>query len=295
MKQNRFSLIVTILLTFVLTACQQTTSLRELPSQFADGATGKIHYKTYGDKLPTIVFVHGFGCDINAWEKQFSYFAEKNRMVFIDLPGHGASDKPLTADYSLDTYADAVKTVLDTLNIDQAVLVGHSLGTPVCRRVAQNYPQLVSKLCDVDGVYCFYPTDSVEYKTYKAEIDGFVSIFQDEKQYKDNINGFVGFLFIASTPDSVKNYATGLMPQTPQPIANSTMKRLVEEKYWDKSVLSLPTLVFCSTNSQIPANYKEIMQALYSNMEYQEWNDVGHFMMMEAPERFNSVLDNFIK
>lgn len=85
------------------------------------------------------------------------------------------------------------------------------------------------------------------------------------------------------------------MPQTPQPIANSTMKRLVDENFWDKSVISLPTLVFCSTNSQIPANYKEIMQTLYSDMEYQEWNDVGHFMMMENPERFNSTLDNFIK
>jgi len=294
MKRNLFfTLLIGILL---CSSCQkQPASLQEVPSQFVVGTTGKIHYKTYGEQSPTIVFIHGFGCDINAWNEQFPYFAGKNRMVFIDLPGYGKSDKPETAEYSLDTHADAVKTVLDTLNIQQAVLVGHSLGTPICRRTVQKYPQLAVKLCDVDGVYCFYPTDSAEYTAYKSQIEGFVGMFKDEKQFKENIAGFVGSLFVPTTPQAVKDYATQTMTQTLQPVANSTMSRLVDEKYWDKSVISIPTLVFCSTNSQIPANYKSIMQSLYSDMKYEEWDSVGHFMMMEDPARFNAILEEFLK
>lgn len=54
----------------------------------------KIHYKTAGSGSSNIVFVLGFGCDMNVWEEQFDYFSDKATMIFIDLPGYGKSDKP---------------------------------------------------------------------------------------------------------------------------------------------------------------------------------------------------------
>ncbi|MBQ8957179.1 MAG: alpha/beta hydrolase [Bacteroidales bacterium] len=115
----------------------------------------RVHYKTYGQDDNTICFVHGFGCDMNTWEKQFEAFRDEDmRMVFIDLPGYGRSDKP-RVDYILDFFAHAIDEVLKANHIKNTVFVGHSLGIPVCRQTIMTTPHQ-GALVDIDGVYCFY-------------------------------------------------------------------------------------------------------------------------------------------
>lgn len=119
----------------------------------------KVHYeiwKPYAkQETKTLCFVHGFGCDMNTWEKQFEAFRDENvQLVFIDLPGYGVSDKP-KVDYTLDFFAHAIDEVLNTNKIKDAVFVGHSLGTPVCRHTLMTTSHS-GALVDVDGVYCFY-------------------------------------------------------------------------------------------------------------------------------------------
>lgn len=85
----------------------------------------KIYYEQDGIASEAIVFIHGFGCDVNAWKAQTSFFSSNYKTVCIDLPGYGKSDKP-HSEYTLDLFAKAVKTVLDSLGIPQAVFVGHN-------------------------------------------------------------------------------------------------------------------------------------------------------------------------
>jgi pimeloyl-ACP methyl ester carboxylesterase len=70
----------------------------------------------------TICFVHGFGCDMNTWEKQFEAFSDEKdlQLVFIDLPGYGQSDKP-HVEYTLDFFAHAIDEVLNRNSIQDAV------------------------------------------------------------------------------------------------------------------------------------------------------------------------------
>lgn len=253
----------------------------------------KINYKVYGSGEPTLVFIHGFGCDMNAWEAQFDYFKGKSQLVFIDVPGYGKSDQP-HVEYTLDFYADAVKTVLNKLEVKNAVLIGHSLGTAICRQVVFNEPSLVSKLVDVDGVYCFFPEDTLVRAQFEAQYAYFVSMFAGE-DIKKTMEDFVNPLFIEQTPQNVKTYAMSTMTKTPQFVAYSTMKNMVETRYWTNEKIEIPSLIIAAKHSQIPPNYKDIMQMLYSNMQYQEMDSVGHFIMMEQPVKFNSMLEEFIK
>lgn len=278
------------LLLLLITACgNNPLSLEQADSKFVTDTTGlRIHYKTAGKGEKTLVFVHGFGCDINAWQHQFGYFCDKAQMVFIDLPGHGKSDKPHT-EYTLDFFADAIKLVLDSEHIERAVLVGHSLGTPVCRQAIFKYPEIASALVDVDGVYCFYPADTAMIAAYNA----FAQTF-DLPDVKEVISDFVQPLCISQTPQSVRDYALSLMPQTPSYVASSTMKNLICEKYWTQGEITLPTIVFASVNSQIPPDYEKILSTLYAEMEYHELDNTGHFIMMEQPEFFNDMLLSFV-
>lgn len=289
MKLSSFSLaVLCTLCASLFISCSTPHTLQEVKYQSVLMDSIKICYKTYGSGHNNIVFVHGFGCDINAWSEQFSYFCDKARMVFIDLPGFGQSDKPHT-DYTLDFYADAVKTVMDALKIRGAVLVGHSLGTPVCRQAVLKYPDLASRLVDIDGVYCFYPAPPEMVAMYEAFAESF-----NNKDITQVLKDFTAPLNTPQTPAEVVDYAMTIMPQTPSYVAYSTMRNMISEKYWDGTIIEIPALVIASVNSQIPPDYNQIMSTLYAKMEYHELSDTGHFIMMERPQMFNEMLEQFI-
>ena len=80
-------------------------------SQFAKFVTKKEHSITSGSGDKTLVFVHGWSGNANLWHEQVSAVSNKARLIFIDLPGHGQSDKPHT-NYTMDFLADGALAAL---------------------------------------------------------------------------------------------------------------------------------------------------------------------------------------
>lgn len=281
-----------ILLPLIITACSPK-STDDIDSQYLEIDNTKIHCKSYGDGKQTIVFIHGFGCDMKAWDYQVKDLSSDYRLVFIDLPGFGKSDKPHT-DYTLDYFAQMVKAVTDKLGIDKAIFVGHSLGTPICRQIFFNYPEKVSAICDVDGVYCFYPEDTIYTEAYQASLNDFANLFHG-KDCKYNIIQFAKRLSCPSTPKEVCDYTISTMPNTPEYVAYSTMSNLIDHKYWNNKQITVPTLIFCTQNSDIPPDNYQKMDKLYTNMHYIELSNIGHFIMMESPKMFNEELCKWLE
>src|SRR6266536_2433619 len=107
--------------------------LAKAPSHFARLDTNKIHYVTLGRGKDEVVFVHCWSGRIDFWRFQVPALADRARLVLIDLPGHGKSDKPQTA-YTIDFFARAMDAVMRDAKVEKAALVGHSMGVPViCR------------------------------------------------------------------------------------------------------------------------------------------------------------------
>lgn len=76
---------------------------------------------------PALVLIHGIGDSSATWAELIPDLARTHTVIAPDLLGHGASDKP-RADYSVAAYANGVRDLLATLDIESATLVGHSLG-----------------------------------------------------------------------------------------------------------------------------------------------------------------------
>ncbi|MFN2199416.1 MAG: alpha/beta fold hydrolase [Anaerolineales bacterium] len=96
--------------------------------------------------LGTMVFLHGFGGDARQWRYQLREFSVKNRVVALDLRGHGQSDRP-AAGYSMDRLLDDVIAALDVLGIaGKFVLIGHSFGGAIAAEFAVQYPERISQL-----------------------------------------------------------------------------------------------------------------------------------------------------
>lgn len=112
----------------------------------ANGIT--IGYSDRGTGLP-VVFLHAFPLNRTMWTAQEDVLSSQFRIITIDLRGHGESDAPLWH-YSLDQSADDVRALLDHLSIQQAVLVGLSMGGYVLFAFYRTYAERVKGLVLAD-------------------------------------------------------------------------------------------------------------------------------------------------
>ena len=94
---------------------------------------------------PVLLLIHGVGDNSTTWEPIHSRLARRFTVIAPDLLGHGQSDKP-RADYSVAAYANGMRDLLTVLDIEQATVVGHSLGGGVAMQFAYQFPQLVERL-----------------------------------------------------------------------------------------------------------------------------------------------------
>ncbi len=305
MKHSVFLSLMALIAGSFFSGCnQKPDSIAALPSHFVKlNDSIQVHFKQWGNGPRTVMFVHGFGCDMNAWEAQFDAFRDDKdmRLLFIDLPGYGQSDKP-HVDYTLSFFSKAVASVLEEVKCDFSFLVGHSLGTPVCRQTIFEHPSAVAGLMDIDGVYCLYPklsdnpTDEelAAAKAYEEAVLGFAASF-DGDACKENIIGFVQSLAGPHTPASITDYAMNCMPETPEYVASSTMHNLIDRQWWNGFPIPFSVEVICTQNSGLEPDNQEQMQALYTEMEYTELETCGHFIQMEQPQLINDCLKRLIR
>ncbi len=96
---------------------------------------------------PALVLIHGLGTHIGYWRENIPGLTQAGvRVIALDLPGYGKSDKPDTASYSLRYYAQTIIGLLKHLNISKATFVGLSMGGQIALTVALNHPDMVEKL-----------------------------------------------------------------------------------------------------------------------------------------------------
>jgi len=105
----------------------------------------RIAYADLGEGEIPLVLIHGLSGYIPMWKKNIGALAARHRVIAVDLPGYGKSDKP-RASYSMSFFAETIRGLLDVLGVPKAVLVGHSMGGQVSMHVALQAPERVHAL-----------------------------------------------------------------------------------------------------------------------------------------------------
>lgn len=96
-----------------------------------------------------IVLIHCYTCSLSWWDAMLPLLSKEHRVIRIDLLGHGGSGKP-AAGYGMENQAATIASVLATLGVQHATVVGHSLGFTVATALAEKSPELVGRLVDID-------------------------------------------------------------------------------------------------------------------------------------------------
>src|SRR6266567_2992793 len=98
----------------------------------------ELYYEDHGSGSP-VVLIHGYPLSGRAWDKQVPVLLEAgHRVITYDRRGFGDSSQP-TVGYDYDTFAADLNTLMDTLDLHEAVLVGHSMGTGEVTRYLGRY------------------------------------------------------------------------------------------------------------------------------------------------------------
>ena len=127
-------------------AAEEASSEAEAPSPVDIDAGGqRIRVLSLGDGGVPLVLIHGFGADLGNWMFNQPALAQRRRVIALDLPGHGGSDKQI-ASGDPQAMASAVLATLDALGIERAHLVGHSLGGGIAAAAALAQPARIASL-----------------------------------------------------------------------------------------------------------------------------------------------------
>jgi pimeloyl-ACP methyl ester carboxylesterase len=101
---------------------------------------------------PPVLFVHGFGGSTFSWRLTLDDVAGAGfRAIALDLPPFGFSERSADFDYSREALAEFIAGLMDALNVERAILVGHSMGGGVIAHFAIKYPERVEQLVFVAG------------------------------------------------------------------------------------------------------------------------------------------------
>lgn len=92
-----------------------------------------------------LLLIHGLGTNAKSWIKNIPFLSKHFRVIAVDLPGYGKSDKGYYQ-YSMSFYSEVLTELLTELKIKKATFVGHSMGAQISLMTALKYPQYVDKL-----------------------------------------------------------------------------------------------------------------------------------------------------
>ncbi len=269
-------------------------SCHEAPEQSFEWVAGSVRsadgvpisYQMAGEGPVSVVFVHGWLCDRDYWKEQLDYFAQVHRVVALDLAGHG--DSGLNRDeWTLPAFGEDVAAVINGLELERVVLVGHSMGGPVIVEAARIAPQEVIGLVAVDALQ----NPDAPGMTLDA-MQGFLAPF--EESFSDAVRDLVSAgMFVPQSDPILKAWIVEDMASAPPDVGLGAVRNTM---LW-------PTTTRSEALAGLRVPVRLINSPLYPTdsaaanrygMDVVIMSGVGHFAMMEDPGTFNALLSSAI-
>jgi pimeloyl-ACP methyl ester carboxylesterase len=264
-----------------------------MPTFDIPGGAGPIHVVDLHEESPTpsgalpIVFVHGMVGHTGFWNAALAWCADRRRAVAIDLRGHGNSKAPADGDYSVEGCAGDVLAVFDALGIESAVLVGHSYGALVTIEAAARRPRGVRRLVLVDppGDFTHMSPQMREEQLlpYLASLDGDNWRAVVQADFDDALAG-------GTTASAAAVHARlATMPRDAMHGMFESMMNYGGAAALERYLASPGTSVHAVLAP--PNAWPFSLHALVPAIQTTVITGVGHWIMMDAPDRFAAALD----
>lgn len=231
--------------------------------------------------MPTIVAIHGAGGLGRYWGNQLATLSTTTRFVTFDLPGHGRSTGP--AHQTIEEGAQRVITLIDALDLQQAVLMGHSMGGAIAQWIALQYPERVRGLVLVGT--------GARLRVHSAILNGIHSDWEPTTR------------LIAEW-----QYAPGTSPQVLGTATADLRKTDPDVLYKDYAAsnafnmmngidkIEAPALVIVGEHDRLtPPKYADYLARALPHARLEVIPQAGHMVMVEQADAVNIAIHRFIE
>jgi len=252
---------------------------------------GKLISYMAGGEGNAVMLLHGFGIDSSAWMEQINYLQKSYRVIAPDLPGIGVSE--LTSDVSMEGVAAIVKEILEAEEIEQAAVIGHSLGGYIALAFAEKYPELLS------GLGLFHSTAIADNEEKKANRQKGIE-FTEKHGAEPFLETTAPKMFAPATKTDNKKLYERFMGQLPD------MSKEAVIRYYEAMMqrpdrveilrkIKVPVLFIYGKQDEIIPLDKTIEQAsIPSISSVNILKKSGHLGMLEEPEEANKAIEDFL-
>jgi len=248
---------------------------------FVNVENQRIHFLRDGTRGVPVIFIHGSGSNHTIWEPQVRALAPIAQPLAVDLPGHGHSDLPGRT--SVDAYRDFVLRLLDALQFERAVIVGHSLGGAIAQAMGLAYPSRVAGLGLVGT--------GARLRVLPAILDGLLNDFERIAPF------IVENAYAPDLGDELRARAIAeLRACDPQVTHGDYSACNVFDVMARLGEIHAPTIVICGKQDRMtPPKYSEFLASKIPGAQLVLIENAGHSVMIEQPEAVSRALFDFVK
>lgn len=268
----------------VIAALPATVEARIGAVNGADGIRVAYDVRGTAQGRPTLVFVHGWSCDRSYWDAQMEAFSEDFRVVAVDLGGHGGSTFGHREAWTIASFGNDVATVVKALGLQRVILIGHSMGGDVVVDAARRLKGRVVGLIWLDTYSKLGSPRTPEQR--EALIAPFRANFAQATEQ------FVRGLFPPTADKKLVDRVATDMASARQNVALQSMESSFSNDRVVPGLLEELKLPVIAINPESSRTDRASMERY--GVKVVEMSGVGHFLMMEDPERFNPILRDAI-
>ena len=247
-----------------------------------------IAFDSRGKGEVSLIFVHCWACDRSFWKEQLDVFSRYYRVVSLDLAGHGASGTD-RQQWSIAGLAGDVQAVIEELELERCILIGHSLGGPVSLVAAAQMPHRIVGVIGVDTIH------SVDFEFPSEAVENLVQGF--ESDFTGMMETAVAANFPENADKSVLEWVTVRASEAnPEAVLaivrdfpNFDPRAALSEVKVPVRCINAKPYSPSSFDTEIEANQN------YADFDAVLMEGVGHYLMLEKPEEFNRLLGRTIE
>jgi 3-oxoadipate enol-lactonase len=262
-----------------------------MPSVDAGDVT--LEYIDTGGESEPVVLIHAFPLNKGQWEPQLRALGDRFRLVAVDVKGFGDSDAPDGREsYTMDSYANELKALVDELGAPQATLVGLSMGGYIAFAFHRLYPEAVGRLVLADTRAEADPPEGVAKRSA-----------QQEQVDKDGIAGLVdampnallGEKTRANKPDVVREVQRLMDNPDAGYIGGLEAMKTRPDSTGDLKTIDVPVLIIVGEEDALtPPDFSRSMHEAIGGSQLVVIPEAGHLSNLEAPDAFNAALVEFL-
>ena len=267
----------------------------------------QIAYSESGKGSSTLVFIHGLGSNLKAWEKNIKSLQKNYRCIALDLPGYGKSRKG-NYDFDMTFFANAINAFIQKKKLKNVVLVGHSMGGQISVHTLLQKNKNITKLVllapagferfsqqEYDWFKNFYTANLIKMTTDQQIVKNFELNFH---QMPEDARYMVDDRMELKADEKEYDFYCNMIPQC-------VMGMLNEPVFEQLRKIEIPTLIIYGENDQLIPNsifHPKLTTLKIANAGHQEIPnsklvmipEAGHFANWEKAEAVNTAIIEFL-